>query len=332
MRMHMQKRDVRLTEQLCGVFGQRGDRRIAAASRRKRWGAARRVVCCLAAAAAAAALCAARPADCFAAPVIAAFPGGEQDAAGSGAGFDSPLETVSNTVTAMASNTAAVSNAAVVPDRAASFDADRFVLPAEAKVLVVVEGTGGSGCRVYAYEKTGDGWDRRLVTAGYLGLNGMSNHRVSGDKTTPIGVFQMNTPFGQEDALEGFPSNYLKVKESHVWTDDTNVMVDDASAVGEHVGTFWYDEYYDYAIDAGFNRNGLENQGSALFLHCIGQGKDYTSGCVAIPKEQMIAVMRLYGTYGDGACYIAQAPEGTFDQIYNTYGVNQGLSPDGNFG
>ena len=35
-------------------------------------------------------------------------------------------------------------------------------------------------------------------------MNGMSNHRHSGDKTTPIGVFKMNTPFGQAKALEGF--------------------------------------------------------------------------------------------------------------------------------
>lgn len=256
--------------------------------------------------AAAAALCMIRPADCYASPVIAAFPEGAQVSGSS-------------------------SGPGVSRENAPGFDVNRFALPSEARVLVVVEGTGGSDCRVYAYERTEDGWTERLATEGYLGENGMSNHRVAGDKTTPIGVFRMNTPFGQDDPLEGFPSNYLKVTENHVWTDDTNVMVEDASAVGEHVGTFWYDEYYDYAIDAGYNPYGIPNQGSALFLHCIGQGKDYTSGCVAIPKEQMIAVMRLYGTYGDGACYIAQAPQGTFDQIYDTYGTNQGLSPEGDF-
>ena len=51
-----------------------------------------------------------------------------------------------------------------------------------------------------------------------------------------------------------------------------------------------------------------------------------------LTTEQMEEVMRLYGTYGDGACYIAQAPQGTFHQIYHTYGVNNGLSPEGDFG
>ena len=45
----------------------------------------------------------------------------------------------------------------------------------------------------------------------------------------------------------------------------------------------------------------------------------------------MIAVMRLYGQYGDGRCYIALAPFGTFGRIYDTYGTNNGLSPEGDF-
>jgi len=212
-----------------------------------------------------------------------------------------------------------------------SFDAAAFVLPEEARVLVVVEGTGGSQCRVYAYEKQPDGWMQVLSTPGVLGANGMSSHRVEGDKTTPIGVFQMNTPFGQKEALEGFPSNYIQVNKNHVWSDRTNKLVEDPSAEGEHVGSAGYTGYYDYVIDAGFNPLGLEKQGSALFLHCSGDYKASTSGCVAIDPEQMLAVMRLYGTYGDGACYIAQAPEGTFGQIYGSYGTNQGLSPEGNF-
>lgn len=79
----------------------------------------------------------------------------------------------------------------------------------------------------------------------------------------------MNTPFGQDDPLEGFPSNYVKVKESHVWEDETNSLVDGSEKEGERVGTGKYAGYYDYAIDAGFNKEAIPNQGSALFLHCI---------------------------------------------------------------
>lgn len=216
---------------------------------------------------------------------------------------------------------------------AGSADVSRFVLPAKARVLVVVEGTGGSLCNVYAFERSSETgtWEKRVETTGHLGMNGMSNHRHSGDKTTPIGVFQMNTPFGQAKALEGFPSDYIQVDTTYVWEDDSNRLVKGSTKEGEHVGGSGYAGYYDYAIDAGFNPNGLQNQGSALFLHCSGDFKDYTSGCVAIEKAQMVEIMKLYGTYGSGAAFIAQAPKGTFDQIYDTYGINQGLSPAGNF-
>lgn len=213
-----------------------------------------------------------------------------------------------------------------------SFKAEEFVLPQEAKVLVVVEGTGGSDCLVYAYEKTDKGWENRLKTQGILGKNGMSNNRVMGDKTTPIGVFRMNTPFGQSEAKEGFPADYIRVKESHVWSDDLNRLVDDAGEAGEHVGTSAYAGYYDYVLDAGFNPDAVPQKGSALFLHCRVPEAVSTGGCVAVPKEYMEQIMRLYGAYGNGACYIAQAPEGTFSQIYESYGVNGGLSPDGDFG
>lgn len=209
---------------------------------------------------------------------------------------------------------------------------EKFRLPEEAKLLVAVEGTRGSKCTVYVWEKPEDTWILRLITLGCLGENGMSNHRVSGDRTTPIGVFQLNTPFGQADPLDGFPTDYVKVTETYVWEDETNRLTVSSEKDGERVGTSTYAKVYDYVLDAGYNKNAIEKKGSALFLHCTKEGKKSSAGCVAIPEESMIMVMRLYGTYGEGACYIAQAPSGTFDLIYDTYGTNNGLSPEGDFG
>ncbi|MDD3253503.1 MAG: L,D-transpeptidase family protein [Lachnospiraceae bacterium] len=210
-----------------------------------------------------------------------------------------------------------------------SFDTAQFVLPDEAGVLVVVEGTGGTACNVYAYEKSERGWELRVDTQGYLGKNGMSNNRTEGDKTTPVGLFQMNTPFGQSEALAGFPSNYIQVDNSYVWENDSNRLTRNQGKSGERVGSAGYAGYYDYVIDAGYNRNAVHKKGSALFLHCEGAYKESTSGCVAIPREEMITIMRLYGSYGDGRCYIAQAPANHFSMVYDAYGVNNGLCPDG---
>lgn len=210
-----------------------------------------------------------------------------------------------------------------------TFDVTRFVLPDEAKVLVVVEGTEGSACDVYVYEKNDGGWQLQTSVAGRLGLNGMNSRRVVGDKTTPIGVFKLNTPFGQAPSQSGFPKDYVQVDGSYVWSDDTNRLEKDSQASGERVGTEQYLDYYDYVLDMGFNPEAIPGQGSALFLHCEGDYWTSSSGCVAIPREKMESVMKLYGTWGEGRCFIALAPGGTFDAVYDTYGTNHGLSPAG---
>ena len=266
------------------------------------------------------------------APVLTAG-GGQNTSAATNVSFEAPQESGSGEAENQMEGKTDTTEVTAASAQAGTADASRFVLPEEARVLVIVEGTGGSGCNVYAFERSSaaGSWEKCVETTGYLGMNGMSNHRHSGDKTTPIGVFKMNTPFGQAKALEGFPSDYIQVDDTYVWEDDTNKMSRDLSKEGERVGSSGYAGYYDYAIDAGFNPNGIKNQGSALFLHCSGVFKDYTSGCVAIEKDQMAQIMKLYGKYGSGASFIAQAPKGTFEQIYNTYGTNQGLSPERNF-
>lgn len=220
------------------------------------------------------------------------------------------------------------------------FNPDSFRLPEDAKALVVVEGLEDSKCKVYVFEKNvdssdkGEEWEELFEVDGIMGRNGMNNYRKEGDGTTPIGVWQMDTPFGQKDAQEGFPENYIKVDESYVWTDTTNKLVKDESQTltGERVGKNGYAGYYDYAINAGYNKNAYPKKGNALFLHCLGASRSGSSGCVQIPTDAMIKVMKLYGKYGDGKCYIAQAPKGTIDKLYEAYGVCNGLSPDGDFG
>lgn len=213
------------------------------------------------------------------------------------------------------------------------FQADNFKLPSEAKVLVVAERTEGSNCVVYAFEKDENGhFGLKLAVDGMLGRNGLSNCRFEGDGTTPIGVWKLNTPFGQKDAQDGFPVNYIKVDESYVWSSKTNKLCQDLTQPGELVGTERYKDYYQYCLDFGYNPLGREKKGSALFLHCApDSGALPTSGCVQIREDAMVKVMQLYGKYGDGACFMAIAPVGKMNMIYDTFGVYNGLCPDGDF-
>lgn len=208
-------------------------------------------------------------------------------------------------------------------------DLARLALPDDAEVLVIVEGSGLDAV-VSAYKREpvsadGEGssygaWQYiTSTTEGKLGRRGLGK-TAEGDEKTPIGIFKMNTPFGIKDALEGFPDNYIKVTSDMYWNGDSdsplyNKLVSDLSYTdfdrsrSEHL--IDYGGYYDYCIDTGYNPEGTPHRGSALFLHCS-MGIN-TGGCIAIPEETMIEIMR---NYREGHTYIAIGDQADMQALY----------------
>ena len=45
-------------------------------------------------------------------------------------------------------------------------------------------------------------------------------------------------------------------------------------------------------MNISYNEDGTPGRGSAIFLHCLGDQRPYTGGCVAIPRNHMITVLR----------------------------------------
>ena len=227
------------------------------------------------------------------------------------------------------------------PDIKPEFDVSKAGLPADAHVCVAIEGTTKSECNVAVYEKASPTdanpepqWTMMIATKGYLGKNGLNNYRVEGDKTTPIGIFKMNTPFGQSSAQPGFPVNYQQVSgDVFVWSDDYQKLVYDPSMKlkGERVGNAKYKGYYEYCIDLGYNPTAIPKKGSALFIHCGPENDHESSGCVQIKEELMAELIKIYGKYGEGCSYSAIYPKGKADKIYGTFGIFKGLSPNGDF-
>lgn len=235
-----------------------------------------------------------------------------------------------------------------------SFDVSRFLLPEDAKGLVVVEGfakKSGKECydggyvsdlsrynraRVTAFVKGADGvWHPKLQSAAVFGWGGMSNHRKSGDGSTPIGLWRANTPFGREAFEMGFPSDYVQIsskKRTQYWSDIRNRLEESDSLEaqsGERLWEDWAKDIYAYSLDTGFNRNGsYPGSGSALFLHCTKEGKASTAGCVAMDPVAMKEILKLYAR---GALYVAQAPEGAFDGVYHAFREDGAAAP-GTFG
>ena len=204
----------------------------------------------------------------------------------------------------------AVSNSGII--EASGLEIDKINIPADSQVLITLAGSRSSDTgELNVYTKGDDGaW--KTVYAGIrakYGMNGLYKEK-EGDSKTPVGVFKMNTPFGIADSVEGFPDNYIKVDPDMYWNGDSasdryNKLVNakeytafDRSA-SEHLIN--YSGYYDYCIDTGYNYEGTPYRGSAIFLHCV-VNDEHTHGCIAIPKEYMTEIMKLYS---EGNTYIA---------------------------
>ena len=204
----------------------------------------------------------------------------------------------------------AASNSGII--EASGLEIDKINIPADSQALITLAGSSTLDTgELNVYTKGDDGaW--KTVYAGVrakYGMNGLYKEK-EGDSKTPVGVFKMNTPFGIADSVEGFPDNYIKVDPDMYWNGDSasdryNKLVNakeytafDRSA-SEHLIN--YSGYYDYCIDTGYNYEGTPYRGSAIFLHCV-VNDEHTHGCIAIPKEYMTEIMKLYS---EGNTYIA---------------------------
>ena len=69
-------------------------------------------------------------------------------------GFDAPQQSGSGEAENQMEGKTDTAEVTAASAQAGTADASRFVLPEEARVLVIVEGTGGSNCNVYAFERS----------------------------------------------------------------------------------------------------------------------------------------------------------------------------------
>jgi len=176
--------------------------------------------------------------------------------------------------------------------------------------LAVVAALGDAHALFSLHERDEEGaWHVLLSTRAYIGQNGLGKTRV-GDKKTPVGFYKLDTAFGIKDD-PGSLLPYHQVTEYDYWSGDQychyNQMVDVRDYPGLDKGACEHlidiDPQYHYCLNIGYNPEGDPDAGAAIFLHCMKPEKEYTSGCVAIPEEDMIEVLRHVGEH----CMIAIA-------------------------
>ncbi len=167
--------------------------------------------------------------------------------------------------------------------------------------LFVVAGIGDTTAYVSMHVKDENGvWKQIMTTPGFIGKFGLGKTR-EGDGMTPVGTFGFNCAFGiAEDPGCAIP--YQQVDDDAYWSGDQRdgyhynemVSIKDLpklnKADSEHIVDYSYE--YQYCLNISYNEDCTPGLGSAIFLHCLGPVKPYTGGCVAIPKDQMITVMK----------------------------------------
>lgn len=136
-------------------------------------------------------------------------------------------------------------------------------------------------------------WYEDFETYCGYGRNGLSYNRTAGDGTTPIGAFPILHAFGRGDN-PGTEMTYKKITPNSYLSAEMstyNQWIESPYRIaGEHLQEYYQ---YEYAMNIGFNINPtIYGKGAAIFLHCKSLGRWTSSGCVTIPENYMLDLIR----------------------------------------
>ena len=167
--------------------------------------------------------------------------------------------------------------------------------------LFVVAVTSGTKAEITMHQRNPLGvWKQILSTTGAVGRRGLGK-TAEGDGRTPTGVYRFNYAFGIGDD-PGCPMGYYKVTADDYWSGDQregygyNRMVsisqlpDLNRAASEHI--IDNAPQYQYCLSISYNEAGVPGLGSAIFLHGPNRNSFNSAGCVVIPGDDMLTVMR----------------------------------------
>lgn len=146
----------------------------------------------------------------------------------------------------------------------------------------------------YRYEKK---WKRIVSCNAYVGKNGINKVR-QGDRKTPVGIYNITMAFGRKKSPGTAGISYKKLNKYHYWSVEKktyNTFVDvrklgRKQISGEHL--IDYNPWYNYSLALDYNKKCTYLKGSAIFLHCVGGGRTYTAGCIAVSEKNMKKIIK----------------------------------------
>jgi len=166
-------------------------------------------------------------------------------------------------------------------------------------ISVIADAPGDTTATLTAYERSADGWVQVFGPwTADIGAQGFApaDQKREGDRRTPTGAYDLGFAFGVlEDP--GVRLDYRRItSDAIVWDDDPassryNQWVDSSSqSAGEDPEPMYNQPVYNYGVVIDYNADRTPGLGSAIFLH-VGKGTP-TAGCVAIPQDDLVALMR----------------------------------------
>ncbi|WP_460596899.1 L,D-transpeptidase family protein [Geomonas sp. Red276] len=174
--------------------------------------------------------------------------------------------------------------------------------PGSGQVVLV---TGGGEPASYALAiglEKGDGAWRVAVPPieAVIGSGGFAEpgKKREGDMRTPSGVFSLERTFGYQPSIDSRMS-YRQVTGEDVWVDDVNA--DDYNRPAKKGETRarsfeklkLRNDLYRYLLVVEYNtRPVVKGMGSAIFFHTWAGPGVATSGCIAMPQEQLVRLLR----------------------------------------
>ena len=134
----------------------------------------------------------------------------------------------------------------------------------------------------------------------FIGLNGIGKKTREGDKKTPIGIFRINYILYRKDRINNLKCNFKKIPISHstIWSTDSrdtmyNQIRKNVFNFG-HEKMFRNDSCYDLVVVLDYNSRFTKKfKGSAIFLHCKEENRDFTDGCIAMNKYDLLEILKI---------------------------------------
>ena len=132
-----------------------------------------------------------------------------------------------------------------------------------------------------------------------IGKNGLKKNKIEGDKSTPLGTFQLGDLYWRPDRVKK-PETSLKcipITKNMKWCNDENSKFYNKEFTKNidirHEKLFRKDYKYNYFILIRYNyKKVVKGKGSAIFIHLTKNYKK-TDGCVALKENDFLILAKI---------------------------------------